>query len=400
MNKVIAKDTIQDARLHEEDQAILSSIEDILNDMRQGKPVIIVDDEDRENEGDLVIAAEMATPENINFMAKEGRGLICLPMERAMVERLGLEQMGRGDNVQHRTAFTVSIEAKEGVTTGISAADRATTIKAAINPDSTARDIATPGHVFPLLARDGGTLVRAGHTEASVDLAKLAGFSGAGVICEIMNDDGSMARLDNLVSYAQKHNLKIGTIADLISYRLSTESLVEKIYSDVFTSHYGGKFDFYIYASTVHYAEHIVLVKGDVETRVKNPDDPILVRMHAVDMFEDVLGADTDSSLHKSMRIIGEEGAGIIVILRQSDPAALSKRMMAKKKNVLGEGARDGADQTQCAAAKEKIFRSYGIGAGILRDLGVTNMTLITDNPKNVVGLEGYGLYIKGHRSF
>ncbi len=249
--KTISKQQIGDARLGVEDQALLSSVEDILADMRKGRPVIIVDDEDRENEGDLVIAAEHATPENINFMAREGRGLICLPMERAMVERLGLELMGRGNNTRHTTAFTVSIEAKEGVTTGISAADRSHTILTAIDPETGPDDIATPGHIFPLLARDGGVLVRAGHTEAAVDLAKMAGFSGAGVICEIMNDDGTMARLPDLVAFAQKHGMKIGAIADLIAHRRRTENLVQKIYESDFTSAYGGEFKFHLYASTV-----------------------------------------------------------------------------------------------------------------------------------------------------
>ena len=374
---VVSKQQIKDARLIEEDQPLLSSIEEILEDVRAGKPVIIVDDEDRENEGDLVIAAEKATAENINFMAKDGRGLICLPMERPMVERLELELMGRGDNSRHQTAFTVSIEAKEGVTTGISAADRALTIQTAINPEASVSDIATPGHVFPLLARDGGVLVRAGHTEAAVDLAKMAGFSGAGVICEIMNDDGTMARLDNLVGYAQKHALKIGTIADLIAYRRRTESLVQKIHETDFSSRYGGKFKFCIYANTVQYAEHIALVKGDIE----GADEPVLVRMHVVDVFEDVLGTNEDSTLHKSMEMIGEAGCGAVVIIRQSHPDALSKKLKKEEQ-----------------PDKEAILRDYGIGAQILQDLGITNMCLLTDKPKNVVGLEGYGLYISGHK--
>jgi 3,4-dihydroxy 2-butanone 4-phosphate synthase / GTP cyclohydrolase II len=355
-------------------QTGLSPIEDIVADIRAGKPVIIVDDEDRENEGDLIIAAECATAENINFMAREGRGLICLPMERAMVERLGLELMGRGNNTRHTTAFTVSIEAKEGVTTGISAADRAHTIKTAIDPQTGPHDIATPGHIFPLLARDGGVLVRAGHTEAAVDISKLAGFSGAGVICEIMNDDGSMARLPDLLVFAEKHGLKAGTIADLIAYRRRTENLVEKIFEDTITSRYGGVFRFCIYASTVQYAEHVVLVKGDLKTS----DQPVLVRMHAVDMFEDILGGSGNSTLHKAMEIIGQEERGAIVILRSADPQALSRRMINKGK-------------------PGQVLRDYGIGAQILLDLGIKNMRLLTDNPKNVVGLEGYGLYISGH---
>ena len=385
--KTVSKQDIRDARLHEEDQAVLSSIEEILKDVKAGKPVVIVDDEDRENEGDLIIAAEKATPENINFMAKEGRGLICLPMERSMVDRLGLQLMGRGNNARHKTAFTVSIEAKEGVTTGISAADRATTIKTAIDPGSSADDIATPGHVFPLLARDGGVLVRAGHTEAAIDLARLAGFSSAGVLCEIMNDDGSMARLSDLVGYAQKHHLKIGTIADLIEYRRQTESLVEKIHEDDFSSAYGGNFKFCIYANTVQYAEHIALVKGNIS----ETDDPVLVRMHAVDFFEDILGTKENPVLQKSMEMIGETGRGVIVIIRDPQPDHLSRRMMARKASEAQD------------LPKEKPqtgdLRDYGIGAQILLDLGVKNMKLLTNNPKHVVGLEGYGLTISGHQS-
>jgi 3,4-dihydroxy 2-butanone 4-phosphate synthase/GTP cyclohydrolase II len=356
----------------------LSPIEDILADVRAGRPVIIVDDESRENEGDLIIAAEKATPENINFMAKEGRGLICLPMERAMVERLGLELMGRGDNSRHRTAFTVSIEAKEGVTTGISAADRARTIQTAVDPQSTANDIATPGHVFPLLARDGGVLVRAGHTEAAVDLARLAGFSGAGVICEIMNDDGSMARLPDLVSYAQRHGLKIGTIADLIAWRRRTESLVEKIYQDVFSSRYGGEFKFCLYASKVQYAEHIALIKGCIQ----DAKEPVPVRMHTVDVFEDILGGSENSTLHRAMEMIGAEGRGVIVILRPPKPKNLSVRFQAEPEKTQGG---------------EEI-RDYGIGAQILLDIGVREMILLTDSPKHVIGIDGYGLHIHGHR--
>ena len=365
----------------QDSENVLSPIEDIVADLRAGKPVIIVDDEDRENEGDLIVAAERATPEVINFMAREGRGLICLPMERAMVERLGLELMGRGNNTRHKTAFTVSIEAKEGVTTGISAADRAHTIAVAINPETKADGIATPGHVFPLAARDGGVLVRAGHTEAAVDLAKLAGFSGAGVICEIMNDDGSMARLSDLSGFADKHQLKIGSIADLIAFRRQTECLVKKIFEDNFSSRYGGDFKFYLYANTVQYAEHIVLVKGDV----KAAKSPVLVRMHAVDIFEDILGKDggseENSTLHKAMEIIGAEGCGAVVILRQADPQSLSRRL-------LKTGERPA----------QQVLRDYGIGAQILLDVGISNMRLLTDNPKNVVGLEGYGLYISGHQ--
>ncbi|HPF79156.1 MAG TPA: 3,4-dihydroxy-2-butanone-4-phosphate synthase [Alphaproteobacteria bacterium] len=358
----------------EDDTRALSSIEEIIEDVRNGKPVIIVDDENRENEGDLVIAAQMATPENINFMAKNGRGLICFPMEQKMVDRLGLQLMGRGNNTNHRTAFTVSIEAKEGITTGISAADRAHTIQTAINPDTAAGDIATPGHVFPLLARDGGVLVRAGHTEAAVDLAHLAGFSRAGVICEIMNDDGTMARLPDLVSFAQYHGLKVGTIADLIAYRRRTEKLVERILETDFTSQYGGDFKLYLYANKVHYAEHVVLVKGEIK-----PDEATLVRMHAVHLMDDLLGAG-NSILSRSMEMIGQAGSGALVLLREPNPHSLSQSLMKK-----GEG-------------ESHTLRDYGVGAQILLDIGVRNMTLMTNSPKAVVGLDGYGLNIAGYQ--
>ncbi len=379
----ITKQDIRDARLNVEDQDILSSIEDIIEDMRNGKPVIIVDDEDRENEGDLVIAAQMATPENINFMAKDGRGLICLPMEEAMVDRLGLQLMGRGNNSQHRTAFTVSIEAKEGVTTGISAADRAKTIQDAINPVNGPDAIATPGHVFPLVAREGGVLVRAGHTEASVDLAKLAGFSGAGVICEIMNDDGTMARLDDLVGFAQLHNLKIGTIADLISYRRRNETLVDRIHSQNFETRFDQNFAMHIYAAQIDYAEHIVLVKGDVSS---DPETPVLVRMHALDVLGDVLGMGASDTLRRSMEMIEQEGRGVIVLLRPPNATSISDRLVRNP-------------NPQAVDKKEAVLRDYGIGAQILLDLGVRNMVLLSNSPKSVIGLDGYDLHIHGHRA-
>ena len=355
----------------------LSPIEDILADIKIGRPVIIVDDEDRENEGDLIIAAEKATPDNINFMAKEGRGLICLPMEKAMIDRLGLEMMGRGkDTNERRTAFTVSIEARRGITTGISAADRATTILAAIDPNSGPSDIATPGHVFPLVAREGGVLVRAGHTEAAVDLAKFAGFSGAGVICEIMNDDGTMARLPDLLVFAAKHDLKVGTIADLIAWRRRTENLVQKIHEGSISSIYGGDFTFCLYSNKVQYAEHVVLIKGDLSA----VDQPVLVRMHAMDIMGDALGVTQNPVLQKAMQRIGEEGRGVIVILRDLDPHGLSRRLGG-------------------ASVPPPALKDYGIGAQILLDVGVRQMILMTNNPKNVVGLDGYGLHIAGYES-
>lgn len=380
-DKQVSKQDIRDVRLAADDQTVLSSIDEIIEDVRNGKPVIIVDDEDRENEGDLVIAAQMATPQNINFMAKEGRGLICLPMEEAMVDRLGLQLMGRGNNSRHRTAFTVSIEAKEGVTTGISAADRAHTIQTAIRPESGANDIATPGHIFPLMAREGGVLVRAGHTEAAVDLSRLAGFSGAGVICEIMNDDGTMSRLPDLVVFAQRHGLKIGTIADLISYRRRKESLVERIHEGVFKSCFGGDFKMFLYATRIDYVEHIALIMGDISDN--SSDNPVLVRMHSVDLLSDALGGGGGaSSLQKSMEIISREGRGVVVILREPDPKALSNRIIHKASMPEGH-----------------ILRRYGIGAQILVDLGVRNMVLLSNTPKSIIGLDGYDLHIHGHKS-
>lgn len=357
-------------------ETLISPVEEIIADIRAGKPVIITDSEDRENEGDLIVAAEMATPEVINFMAKEGRGLICLPMERPMIERLGLELMGRGDNTRHKTAFTVSIEAKEGVTTGISAADRAHTIKVAIDPETRPDDLATPGHVFPLLARDGGVLVRAGHTEAAVDLARLAGFSGAGVICEIMNDDGTMARLPDLEGFARRHGLKIGTIADLIAWRNQYDSLISKIYSDQFSSVWGGPFTRHLYANTLNYAEHIALVKGDLE----NAAEPVLVRMHAVDIFKDILGQESEPNISTVLSLLHNAPAGVMVLLREPRADSLSRRL-----GYVDDG--QPADQS---------FRRYGIGAQILRDLGVRDMILLTNTPKNLPGLEGYGLNVCG----
>ncbi len=374
---IISKQDIRDARLEGEDQDILSSIDEIINDMRSGKPVILVDDEDRENEGDLVIAAEMATAENINFMAKEGRGLICLPMEEEMIDRLSLPLMGRGNNSQHRTAFTVSIEAKEGVTTGISAADRAKTIQTAIDPNNGPEKIATPGHVFPLMAREGGVLVRAGHTEAAVDLSKMSGFSGAGVICEIMNDDGTMARLPDLVGFAQRHNLKIGTIADLIAYRRRTETMIECIHQADFKAANGGDFKLHVYAAKVDYAEHIVLTKGDVS----QGDDPVFVRMHAVNILADALGMDGDDTIRRSLDIIEQKGRGALVLLRSPNPKSISERLQPPSKST----------------ENEKILRDYGIGAQILLDLGIRDMVLLSNTPKSIIGLDGYDLHIRGH---
>jgi len=357
----------------------LSPTEEILAEARRGRMVILVDDEDRENEGDVVIAAEFADAEAINFMAKHARGLICLALTKERVEALGLPLMARANGTRHQTAFTVSIEAREGVTTGISAADRARTVAVAIDPAKGPADIVTPGHVFPLMAREGGTLVRAGHTEAAVDIARLAGLNPAGVICEVMNDDGTMARLPDLVAFAQRHGLKLGTIADLIAYRRRTERLVTRVAETTIESAHGGTFRMIVYANTVEYAEHVALIKGDIAS-----GGPVPVRMHALNVLADVLGDRTGlgggSDLSSAMRMIGEAGRGVVVLIREPRATALSERVMRRN-----EGA-------------PPALRDYGVGAQILLDLGVREMVLLTNHPRTIVGLEGYGLSVVAHR--
>jgi 3,4-dihydroxy 2-butanone 4-phosphate synthase / GTP cyclohydrolase II len=351
----------------------LASAEELIAEARAGRMFILVDDEDRENEGDLVIPAQFATPDAINFMARYARGLICLSMSRHRVEQLGLPLMSQSNGTRHQTAFTVSIEAKEGVTTGISAADRAHTVAVAINPEATRADIVTPGHVFPLVAREGGTLIRAGHTEAAVDIARLAGLNPAGVICEIMNDDGTMARLPDLVAFAQRHNLKLGTIADLIAYRRRTERLVTRIEEGIITHAAGGEWRIQVYVNKVDNTEHLALVKGDLPG-----DGPVLVRMHAVDLVTDVLGSPLWSVLQGAMRMIAREGRGAVVLLRETAPDALSSRVRG-----LANSPRP-----------QQQLRDYGIGAQILVDLGVRDMILLSNRHRTIVGLEGYGLNV------
>lgn len=356
----------------------LSSIEEIIRDAENGRMFILVDDEDRENEGDLVIPAEMADAKAINFMAKHGRGLICLSLTKERVSQLGLPPMAHHNSTRHQTAFTVSIEAREGVTTGISAADRARTVAVAINEQMTSKDIATPGHVFPLEAREGGVLVRAGHTEAAVDIAKMAGLKPAGVICEIMNDDGTMARMSDLIEFAKEHNLKIATIADLIAYRRKNEVLVERQAETNFKSNFGGEFKMYVYVNKLEYAEHIVLVKGKID-----PDKPVLVRMHALNVLADVLCDSTDErtdQLHKSMQMVADNGSGIIVLLREPNRASVSQ-IIENKINRK--------------ALIKKDLRHYGIGAQILIDLGVRRIRLLSNAPRAIVGIEGYDLVIE-----
>ena len=359
----------------------LSSIEEVIEEAKLGRIFILVDDEDRENEGDLCIPAEMATPDVINFMAKYARGLICLAMQRSRVEQLGLSLMARRNEGRHETAFTVSIEAREGVTTGISAHDRAHTISVATDVSRGQDDIVTPGHVFPLVARDGGSLVRAGHTEAVVDIARLAGLTPAGVICEIMNDDGTMARLPDLMGFAEQHNLKIATIADLISYRRRTESIVERSLESVLNSRYGGSWRLIVYLNKVTYAEHIALIKGDI-----TEDAPILVRMHSLNVMEDVLGDQSGSrgggELQSAMTSIAGEGRGVVVVMREPTSTALSEKIRSKIKSATLEGG------------TENELRDYGVGAQILLDLGIKEMILLTNSEQTVIGLEGYGLSI------
>ena len=356
----------------------LSPIEDIINEARNGRMYILVDDEDRENEGDLIIPGQMATPDAINFMAKFGRGLICLALASERVKALGLPLMAQHNGTRHSTAFTVSIEAKEGVTTGISAADRARTIAVAIDAAKGPEHIVSPGHVFPLVARDGGVLVRAGHTEASVDISRLAGLSPSGVICEIMNDDGTMARLPDLIPFARRHGLKIGTIRDLIAYRHAHDRLVKCVAETKLESWHGGEWTAKTYANTAEYSEHMVLQKGRIE-----PGKPTLVRMHTQSMFTDMFAekGSRAGQLQRAMDVIGEEGAGVIVIIRDGSPTAISEQMRAK-----GQG-------------ESIVLRDYGIGAQILVDLGVTDMILLTNQHRNIVGIEGYGLHVVGERA-
>ncbi|EAR52590.1 Bifunctional GTP cyclohydrolaseII/3,4-dihydroxy-2butanone-4-phosphate synthase [Oceanicola granulosus HTCC2516] len=352
----------------------ISPIEEIIEDARNGRMFILVDHEDRENEGDLVIPAQMATPDAINFMATHGRGLICLALPGERIDALGLSLMSTHNSSRHETAFTVSIEAREGVTTGISAHDRAHTVAVAIDASKGAADIATPGHVFPLRARQGGVLVRAGHTEAAVDLARLAGLNASGVICEIMNEDGSMARLPELVAFAQRHGLKVGTIADLIAYRRRHDNLVRQMSERDVTSAFGGQWRMRVYSDTTHGDEHVVLIKGDI-----SGDDPVLVRMHALDPLQDVVGLGPEGTANEfatAMRAVAAEGRGVVVLLRDT----------SMKLRLSGE-------------ASPQTLRQYGLGAQILSSLGLSQITLLTNSPKpRVVGLEAYGLEIVGTR--
>ena len=360
---------------------IVSPIDEIIEEARNGRMFILVDDEGRENEGDLIVPAQMATPDAINFMARHGRGLICLAMTRDRIEALGLPLMAQRNESRHETAFTVSIEARDGVTTGISAPDRARTIAVAIDPTTGEDDIVCPGHVFPLVARDGGVLVRTGHTEAAVDLARLAGLNPAGVVCEIMNDDGTMARRDDLIAFAQRHGLKIATIADLIAYRRRHDRVVERRLTETLESRYGGTFQTAIYVDKTTGVEHIALWKGELSGA-----GPVLVRVHVLDVLDDALGERTSGKageLERVMRLIDEAGRGVLVVIREPTPTSLSDGIKAR----LGE--------------QEKTFgelRDYGVGAQILLDLGVTDMIVLSNTKRTIVGLDGYGLKVVEQR--
>jgi 3,4-dihydroxy 2-butanone 4-phosphate synthase/GTP cyclohydrolase II len=371
-----------------DDTPVLVPIEQIIEEARNGRMFVLVDDEDRENEGDLIIPAQMATPDAINFMATHGRGLICLALTRERVETLGLQPMTRTGRSRMETAFTTSIEAREGVTTGISAGDRARTVSVAIDAGKGPEDIVTPGHVFPLVAREGGVLVRAGHTEAAVDISRLAGLNPSGVICEIMAEDGSMARLDGLMRFARLHGLKIGTIRDLIAYRRKHDHLVEKRAESRFTSRWGGDWRAIAFWNKATKSETMALVKGHID-----PATPTLVRMHALSLFDDVFARDTERHglLEGAMRIIGEQGAGVVVLINRPAPDHASRAIRGlEREQPAPEPSRD--DETPAEQ------RDYGVGAQILAELGVHDMVLLTNTKHALVGLEGYDLSIVGER--
>jgi len=360
----------------------IATTEALIEDARAGRMFILVDDEARENEGDLVVPAQFATPDAVNFMARHGRGLICLAMTRARVGELRLPAMAQTNGTRHETAFTVSIEAREGVTTGISAADRSHTIQVAIDPMKGADAIVSPGHVFPLAAREGGVLIRAGHTEAAVDFSRLAGLNPSGVICEIMSEDGTMARMPELIRFAEQHQLNIGTIADLIAYRRRTDVLIEMVHEERFVSEYGGGWTARVYRNNTEGSEHLALIKG-----TPDPDRPTLVRMHNYSIFDDALAqvGGRPHLLETAMDMIGREGAGVLVMVRNFETMRYTELIKASR-----------VHQTEISAP---VLRDYGVGAQILLDLGLRDLELLSNSRRNtLVGLEGYGLRVVGTR--
>lgn len=354
----------------------ISSIEEIIETARNGLPYILVDAEDRENEGDVIIPAQFATPAQINFMARHARGLICLAMTEERARELRLPPMVTENNSGHGTAFTVSIEARDGVTTGISAYDRAHTVAVAIDPSKGCDDIVSPGHVFPLVARGGGVLVRTGHTEAAVDVSRLAGLIPAGVICEVLNEDGTMARLPDLVEFSREHDIPIGTIADLISYRRRTERCVERVHEEAFETVYGDGFRLSVFRNTIDNVEHVALSRGRI-----TPDTPTLVRMHRLDFVSDMLGPPTDRREYVSRalaRVGAHDGPGVVVFIRDPSVSAISER------------------RSSPGPTRDQRIRDYGVGAQILLDLGVKDLVLLSDSEARLSGIEGYGLRIVG----